>query len=393
MTGSRLYLDHNATTPLRPEARAAMLAALDVTGSASSVHAEGRAARRIVEEAREKVASLVGAAAKAVVFVSGATEANATALTPHWRRGPADRPLEHCLVSAVEHASVLAGGRFAPDRVEMLPVDGAGRADLPAWSARMADLRQANERPLVSLMLANNETGVLQPVAALAEAVQAAGGVLHADAAQAAGKIAISMATLRADLLTLSGHKLGGPFGSGALVLASEALHLAEPLIAGGGQERGARAGTENLPAIAGFGAAAEAAARDLAAEAVRQRALQGRLEAGLGRIAPDVVVFGQGAERLPNTICFAVPGIPAETTLMALDLQGVAVSSGSACSSGKVRASHVLKAMAVVPDLASGAIRVSLGRSTAAEDVERFLAVFHRVHRTIYEKRRMRAA
>jgi cysteine desulfurase len=388
----RLYLDHNATTPLRPEARAAMLAALDVTASASSPHAEGREARRIVEDARQQVAALVGAEPRNIIFTASATEANAAALTPNWQRADRRLPLSRLLLSAIEHASVLAGGRFA-GLGERLPVDAPGRADLEAWAGRMAELRDAGEQPLVSLMAANNETGVLQPVAKVAGMAHLAGGLVHCDAAQAAGKIPLSLAALGADLVTLSSHKIGGPIGAGALVLASTSLHLAEPLLRGGGQERGARAGTENVAAIAGFGAAASAAASALAGEAARQRSLRDRLEREMRARAPALIIFGESAERLPNTICFADEGCPAETMLMALDLEGIALSAGAACSSGRITGSHVLSAMGAPPEVARCALRLSIGRTTGASDLERFISVWNRVRKRIHDRQRANAA
>jgi cysteine desulfurase len=352
-----VYLDHNATTPVRPEAAQAMADALASVGNPSSVHGFGRAARRRVEEARESVAALVGACAEGVVFTSGGTEANALAL-----RGCA-RP--RLLVSAVEHDSVL---RSRPD-AEIIPVDTDGRVIVDAVAAMLA----ADPRPaLVSVMLANNETGAIQPVAAVAERARAQGALVHCDATQAAGKLALSIAELGVDFLTLSAHKLGGPQGVGALVIAGEA-ELA-PLLLGGGQERSRRAGTENVPAIAAFGVAAELAAGGLDGFARLggwRDAMERRVTAAGGRI------IGGGAPRLANTSCLALPGISAEVQVMALDLAGVAVSAGSACSSGKVKASHVLAAMGVAPEDAGCAIRVSLGWNSAEDDVERFVAAW----------------
>ncbi len=252
----RAYFDWNATAPLREEARTAMLAALALTGNASSVHGEGRAARQVVEAAREKVAKLVGAEAKNVTFTSAATEANMLALTPAISVGGDKSLRDRLFVSAVEHPSVRSGGRFAAERMEELPVTRDGLVDLPALKSALTRA----ERPLVSVMLANNETGVIQPIRAIADIVHGVGGVLHVDAVQAPGRIDCRMGDLGADLMSLSAHKLGGPQGAGALIGRGE-IHIAEPLIKGGGQERGQRAGTENVAAIAGFGAAAAFAA------------------------------------------------------------------------------------------------------------------------------------
>jgi cysteine desulfurase len=359
----RIYLDWNATAPLRGEARAAALAALEVNGNPSSVHGEGRAARRLVEQAREQVAALVGAEPRNVVFTSGGTEANMLALVP-------TEPRQRLLVSAIEHPSVLAGGRFPAGSVERLPVSGDGQIDLAALEQRLAGL---GSPVLVSIMAANNETGVIQPVAQAARLVHSAGGLLHVDAVQAASRIGWDISAMGADLVTLSAHKIGGPKGVGGLI-GRTGLDAVKSLITGGGQERGARAGTENVAGIAGFGAAAAAARASLAAEAARMASLRERLEIGLKAASPEVVIFGIEAERLPNTTLFAVPGMKAETAVIAFDLEGVAVSAGAACSSGKVQASHVLAAMGVPPQLARAAVRVSLGPTTTESDVDRFI-------------------
>ncbi len=360
----RVYLDWNATTPLRPEAREAMAAAWDHLGNPSSVHAEGRQARRLVEDARAAVSGAVGALPRNVVFTSGGTEANALALTPGLRRA-AGLPVERLVVSAIEHASVLAGGRFPTAATGTLGVTRSGLVDL----SRLRTLLESGPPALVSVMLANNETGAVQPVAEVAEIVHAAGGLLHVDAIQALGKITFDINTINADLVTLAAHKIGGPKGVGALVLAEGTAGF-EPLLRGGGQERGHRAGTENVAGIAGFGAAAKAAIAALDHEANRLERLRDRLESGLCQ-NPDAVVFAADAQRLPNTTLFTVPGLRAETAVIGFDLAGIAVSSGSACSSGKVQPSHVLEAMGVGPELAQGAVRLSLGWSTSEADVD----------------------
>jgi cysteine desulfurase len=376
---ARVYLDWNASAPLRPAAHAALCAALDLTGNPSSVHYEGRAARKLVEEARAAVAALVGAQARNVVFTSGGTEANALALTPHWQIGGGPRRFTHLLVSATEHPSVLSGGRFAPEAVEKLTVDRNGVIDLDALARRLESL---GAPVLVSLMAANNETGVIQPVAAAAEIVHRHGGLLLVDAVQAAGRMRLDIAELGADLLTLSAHKLGGAKGAGALIRRDEALHFVDSLIRGGGQERGARAGTENVAAIAAFGAAAASVA--LAAEAAEMTRLRDRLEAGLRAVTPEAAIFGADVPRLPNTTLVAMPGGKAETLVIAFDLDGIAVSSGSACSSGKVAPSHVLAAMGAAPELARGAIRISLGAATAEADVDRFIQVWQKLTKSL---------
>ena len=360
----RVYLDWNATTPLRPEAREAMAAAWDHLGNPSSVHAEGRQARRLVEDARAAVSGAVGALPRNVVFTSGGTEANALALTPGLRRA-AGLPVERLVVSAIEHASVLAGGRFPAAATGTLGLTRSGLVDL----SRLRTLLESGPPALVSVMLANNETGAVQPVAEVAEIVHAAGGLLHVDAIQALGKITFDINTINADLVTLAAHKIGGPKGVGALVLAEGTAGF-EPLLRGGGQERGHRAGTENVAGIAGFGAAAKAAIAALDHEANRLERLRDRLESGLCQ-TPDAVVFAADAQRLPNTTLFTVPGLRAETAVIGFDLAGIAVSLGSACSSGKVQPSHVLEAMGVGPELAQGAVRLSLGWSTSEADVD----------------------
>lgn len=364
---TRAYLDHNATSPLRGPARANMLDCLQTAGNPSSVHAEGRAARALVEASREKVAALVGGRARNVVFTSGATEALNLALSGRWR-GPQGAPAR-LLLSATEHVAALDGHGFG-DRAEVLPVDRAGLLDLGALDAALAGV---DAPQLLCLQAANNETGVLQPVAAAAEKAHAAGGLVVCDAVQAVGRIACTFETTGADMLVLSSHKLGGPQGAGALVLREASLTCDRPLIRGGGQERGFRAGTENVAAIAGFGAAAEDAASHRAEEAERLAGLRDRLEADIKRLAAGVVIFGSTAPRLPNTCAFAIPGFAAETALMAFDLAGVALSSGSACSSGKVRRSHVLAAMGVSEDVARGALRASLGWTSTEADVATF--------------------
>jgi cysteine desulfurase len=373
----RVYLDWNATTPLRPEARQAMAAAWDLYGNPSSVHAEGRKTRKVVEEARAAVAGAIGAQPRNVVFTSGGTEANTLALTPGLRleAGP---PVERLLVSAIEHASVLSGGRFPAEKIGTIGVTGSGIVDLDRLRAALG----AGPPALVSVMLANNETGAVQPVAEVAEIVHAAGGLLHVDAIQAFGKISCDINGLNADLITLSGHKIGGPKGVGAVILA-ERLRALEPLIRGGGQELGRRAGTENVAGIVGFGAGVKAARGSLESDAIRLENLRNRLETGL-RETPGLIVFSEQAPRLPNTTLFTVPGMRAETAVIGFDLAGIAVSSGSACSSGKVQPSHVLKAMGFSPKIAQGAVRLSLGWSTADADIDRCLEAWRKLAGTL---------
>ncbi len=376
----RIYLDWNATAPLRPQAREALQQALAVAGNPSSVHAEGRAARRLIEHARDDVAHLIGASSANVIFTASGTEANMLALSPAIETASEKRPRDRLFMSAIEHASVRAGGRFAREAIEDIPVDADGRINLAALADVMSGAMARASRPLVSIMLANNETGVVQPVAEAAAIVHEANGLLHVDAVQAAGRITCDIGALGADLLTLSAHKIGGPKGAGALVRARDDIHFADPLVRGGGQERGLRAGTENVAGIAAFGAAAATARRQMAEEAAHMRALRDLLESGLKAISPQAVIFGAAAARLPNTTLFSADGMKAETGVIAFDLEGVAVSSGAACSSGKVQPSHVLAAMGVSPALTRGAIRVSLGWTTTKAEVEMFLNAWRKL-------------
>jgi cysteine desulfurase len=351
--GRLSYLDYNATAPVRPAVADAMVQALAIGGNPSSVHRAGRAARRAVETARAEVAALIGARDSEIVFVSGGSEANHLALRGSGRA--------RVLVSAIEHDSVLAA---VPD-AEIVPVEPSGTIDLAALAEHLA----ADDRPaLVSVMLANNETGSIQPIAEIAEIVHAYGALLHCDAVQAAGKLRVDRRSLGADLISLSAHKLGGPPGVGALVVASDIALTA--LQRGGGQERGRRAGTENLPGIVGFGRACTLAAEGLAAYD-RLADLRDRAERQLLALAPQARVFGAEKPRLANTLCITMPGVRAATQVMALDLAGVMVSAGAACSSGKVRPSHVLGAMGAAPDEASSAIRISLGWDTQITDID----------------------
>ncbi|MER9231830.1 cysteine desulfurase [Mesorhizobium sp. M0622] len=371
MAGARAYLDYNASAPLLASARAAVVAALDVAANPSSVHAEGRAARRLIEDARRVVARLVNARAEHVVFTSGATEAASTLLTPDWRMGRGAVRMSRLYVSEADHPCLLNGGGFPAAQLARIGVDADGIVRLDALAAALAAHDKAEGLPLVAIHAANNETGVIQPVGRIAEIVKAAGGVLVVDAVQAAGRIPLDISAGYGDYLILSSHKIGGPKGVGAIVAASD-LMMPKPLVSGGGQEKGHRGGTENLAAIAGFGAAAREALAGLETiDAVRQR--REEIEAIVKTLVPDAEIFGTSAARLANTTFFAIAGIKAETAQIAFDLAGVALSAGSACSSGKVGPSHVLKAMGYGDSL--GALRVSIGHATSAEDIELFRA------------------
>jgi cysteine desulfurase len=368
MSNPRTYLDYNASAPLRAEARAAMVAAMGTMGNPSSVHAEGRAVRAIIERAREEVARLVNAKPSEVVFTSGATEANNWVVAGGW---------DEICVSAIEHDSVLAPARASGARLAVLPVAINGVVDVEAARAILARASERSKRVLASLMLANNETGVIEPVADVAACARELGAAMHVDAVQAPGRINVDFARLGADAMVLSAHKLGGPPGVGALIVRDGvALHS---LIKGGGQERRRRGGTENVAGIAGFGAAAAAVLRETeaASRIGRQWAM---LEDGVLRISPEAVIIGRTSPRVANTSCIALPGKPAETLVIKLDLEGIAVSAGAACFSGKVGVSHVLEAMGLSPEICRAAVRVSLGPQTSESDIAAFLAAWEKV-------------
>ncbi len=375
MAAQRTYLDYNATAPMAPGVREAVCAAMELMGNPSSVHQEGRAARALIEAAREQVAALAGAPARRVIFTSGATEAANLALTPHV--GLPDRQaIDILLVAAGEHPCVIDGHRFAPEAVHSVPLTAVGMLDLTALERLLA--RMQGKRCMLALQAANNETGVVQPVKTAAALVHTHGGLVVCDAVQGVHRMDCSV--LDADMIFFSAHKLGGPKGAGALVLGNESIEINRPLLRGGGQERGARAGTENVAAIAGFGAASFLALTSRDAENIRQTGLRDRFENALLARIPGVTLFGAHAPRLANTSAFAIEKMSAETMLIGLDLEGVAVSSGSACSSGKVRTSHVLEAMGVAPDLSRCALRISVGAGTQTEDIEFALAALEKV-------------
>lgn len=380
MAAERAYLDHNATTPLRPAAAQAMLHALGATGNASSIHAEGRAARAGLEAARRQMAAAVGGEAKNVIFTSGATEALNTLLRP----SPAitsysgAKQTSRLLVLASEHSAALSGGGFASDQIETLPVDRDGLIDLAHLEQRLAELSQADGyAPVtVAVQLANSETGVIQPLHSVSQLTDRFGALLVCDAVAAFGKIPLVLSDLNADAIVVSAHKFGGPKGIGAIILNAETLQV-QPLLAGGGQEMRRRSGTENGPAIIAMAEAAHEAISHMASEAERLQGLRQQLEQAFLMSRPDLTIFGQNTPRLPNTLCIGLPGLRAETAVIAFDLAGVAVSSGSACSSGKVKRSHVLDAMGVGPELAESALRFSLGWTTTQRDIDLAIAVF----------------
>jgi len=380
----RHYLDYNATAPLRPQVREAVIQAMDLVGNASSIHAEGRKARAAIERARLQVAQLVNGDPGCVIFMSGATEANMQALTPNMKWDYETKSASHLYYSAVEHPSVLAGGRFAESQMTSIPVDENGVVDLVELRGLLEQHDGSHGVAMVAIMAVNSETGVIQPIEEIAKLAKEFDAYCHIDAVQAAGRIPLDIGQVGCTSMSLSSHKLGGPKGIGALVMAREGLEP-EQLITGGPQENRNRAGTEDVQAIVGFGIAAELAfeqAQDTSndSEMARLRGLRDRFEAGLRDLVPDVVIFGEGAARIDNCSQFAIPGMRAETMLIQLDLAGVAVSSGSACSSGKISASHVLIAMGVDAVLAGAAVRVSLGWASTTEDVEKLLSVLAKI-------------
>ena len=375
---SRTYLDYNATAPLRPEAREALLAALDI-GNPSSVHFEGRQARALVETARQDIAELVVAHPETVIFTSGGTEACNLAL--NLRQAPGGK-ISRILVSAIEHSAVLEAAKQADLPIETLAVTGEGALDLAALEASLQEETPA----LVCVMLANNETGVVQPIAKIGAMVKAHGSLLFCDAVQAAGKTPINMIAMNIDALSVSGHKLGAPMGVGALVTRPSVV--VPPQLIGGGQELGRRAGSENISGIAAFAAAARAAKAGL--QAFQNLATQrDAMEAALLAAQPEVQILGRDAERLANTSCFALAGLSSEALVMGLDLDGLSVSAGSACSSGKVSRSHVLEAMGVSPHINRGVVRVSLGWQSRAEDTDKLVEAWVKLAARLDPKQR----
>ena len=382
---SRTYLDYNASAPLLDAAREAMLDTLSRCGNASSVHFEGREARKTIEDSRSTLAELIGADPSGVIFTSGATEAANHALAPHIRKNGKEIKLSALYHSAIEHPCVLSGGWFSADKRHSIPVTEGGVVDVPLLESLLSRHDSETGAPLVAVMLANNETGIIQPVAEIAELVHSHDGYLVVDAVQALGKVPVSIAALDADFLIFSSHKIGGPQGCGALVMADKTLSPS-PLISGGGQENFHRAGTENTAAIAGFGAACRWHLENLTKnvnistlrDSIEDRISTISLESGNGVSQP--VFFGKSQKRLANTSCFAVAGIKAETALVALDLAGISVSSGSACSSGKVKRSHVLEAMNVGEAEMEGALRLSLGWEEDETGAEQFLSTWKEI-------------
>lgn len=371
MTGHRAYLDHNASSPLRACAREAMAAALDFVGNPSSVHGEGRKARAALEQARSTIADLIGVAPRELVFTSGASESNNAVFALAWTT---------VITSAIEHDSVLAPAREGSARHQVVPARKDGSLDLECLERLATAHGDAEGMGLISIQAANNETGVIHDLARVGALARHHGFRLHVDAVQALGKYTLDVRQWGADFVSLSAHKAGGPKGVGALVIGDDAP--VPNFLKGGGQEMRRRAGTENLAGILGFAAAAGEACSQIAHFA-RLEQMRTRLEARICEITPGAVIAGQAQKRLANTCCVAVPGDISETLVIALDLAGIAVSAGSACTSGKVARSHVLEAMGWDDTLGDAAIRVSLGWTTTDDEIERFLSAWENCHST----------
>jgi cysteine desulfurase len=381
MAANRAYFDHNATTPLRSAAAEAVLCAMQEYGNPSSVHAEGRKARAMIDFARKALARAVSGEAKHVIFTSGATEALNTLLRPsplvisHSGAKYTDR----LLVLATEHSAASSGGGFALDRTDIIPVDRNGIIDLSWLDRRLQTLSNADGfAPVtIAVQLANSETGVIQPVSDASTLAHRYGALMVCDCVAAFGKIPVNLADLKADAIVISAHKFGGPKGTGAIIFHGETLRMQQALLTGGGQEMRRRSGTENVPGIAGMGVAATEAMAAMPGESLRLSALRDQLLADFRLVRPDLVVFGEKSPRLPNTLNFAIPGMSAEIALIRFDLAGVAISSGSACSSGKITRSPTLTAMGVPADLAECALRFSLGHTTTQSDIQKATMVF----------------
>lgn len=390
MTVQRAYLDYNATAPLRPEAHDAMVAIAGIDGNPSSVHADGRVARALIEDARAQIAVVLGVEASDLVFTSGGSESAATILAPGMVRQNNNAPIVRLLIGATEHDCVLKGHRFADADVETIPVDGNGLINIENIVNGVSAIANDNgpASVMIAVQAANNETGVIQPLKQIQDAVADTEAILVTDAVQWLGRYSSKMSELPGDAVIVSSHKIGGPKGIGALALRRPGLDI-DPLIKGGGQEHRRRAGTENPVAIVGFAAALKAAEAARETEQTRVRALRDHLEAGIRENTPQAIIIGDTASRLNNTSCIAISGLSAETAVISFDLDGISVSAGSACSSGKVGASHVLEAMGLGGEKTAGAIRVSLGYGTTEDEIERFLESWTRITNSMIERRR----
>lgn len=391
MSKQRIYLDYNATAPVRTAAKAAVIAALDHVGNASSIHQEGRKARGLIETARDQIAKLINAQSKEITFTSGGTESNNLVLASNLGALGKKQALAATLLSATEHPSLIKAQQLSPRPVELINVDGNGIVDLKHLEQLLKNWQQKSDLPvLVSVMLVNNETGVIQPMQKIAALVHQYGGFIHADAIQALGKVAIDFENMNVDLLSLSSHKIGGPLGAGVLVIRLGVL--VDSYIKGGGQELGLRAGTENIPAISGFGAAAQQCNDEMNSNS-KYNEMRENLEVKIKQISPDAIIFAQDAPRVPTTSCFAIKGLTAERALMSLDLAGIAISSGSACSSGKVSQSHVLKAMGINDDVALCALRLSFGWNTKPQELDEFIEEYTKIYQRMLAREHKQAS
>lgn len=379
MPSHRSYLDYNATSPLSDSARTALIDALDIFGNPSSVHEEGRKAKSLLQNARHQVAHRLNTNPDHVVFTSGATEAAMTLLSPFYKMGRSDVRFSHVYIGATEHPCIQKGGRFDDNAKTTIGADESGIIKISELTEKLNRHDKTLGLPMVAIQAANGETGVIQPIREIADIVKQSGGVLVVDIVQYIGKLPVDITTFGGDFFIVAGHKIGAPKGIGALVANGSAL-MPQPLILGGGQEKGFRSGTESLPLIASFGAAMENNPTQKDIENFKH--LQTRLETGLHLLSNHVTIFGENAARLPNTTYFSVDGMKAETMQIGFDLAGIAVSAGSACSSGKVKQSSVLSAMGF--DMPDGAIRISTGALTTLEDIERCLETFGKMVRNM---------
>ncbi|AMC12911.1 cysteine desulfurase family protein [Liberibacter crescens] len=377
MFEKRIYLDWNATSPLLPEARSVFIEALNEFGNASSIYQEGRKSRQYLECARHALAEFCDTKVENVIFTSSATEAANFVLTPDFYILGQLTRLDSLYISAIEHPAILKGGRFPVNHVYTLPVTSEGVIDLEALSRNLESRNFLSYAPMIAVMLVNNETGIIQPVREVSKIVKKHGGILVVDAVQAAGRIPLSFKEIDADFFIISSHKLGGPIGAGALV-SRDNMRLPKPLLHGGSQENGYRAGTENIPAIRGFSAAVMTMGKGIRERSLYLSELREQLEKGLKAIVPDVLIYGENVTRISNTCFFTFPHVKAETLQIAFDVEGISVSAGSACSSGKVGTSHVLKAMGY--DTVKGALRVSLGPTTSERHIHVFLTVLEKI-------------
>ncbi|AKK20628.1 cysteine desulfurase [Candidatus Liberibacter africanus] len=375
----RVYLDWNATAPLLDVARKSFVKALDFCGNPSSVHREGQKTRFYIEESRRIIADFCGAKSEHIIFTSSATESANWVLTPNFYKGSQKLLIDSLYISAIEHPAVYSGGHFPSHKIHKIPVLSEGIVDLKALADALENRDSACGIPMIAIMLVNNETGVIQPITEVSRIVKKYQGILVVDAVQAAGRIPLSIEEIGADFLIISSHKLGAPIGSGALIFREDTL-LPSPLLRGGDQEKGHRAGTENYAVISGFAAAAQYMGKDIQKRSLRITGIRNYLEKELKKIIPNIIIYGEDVQRISNTCCFSIPFLKAEVLQIALDLEGIAVSAGSACSSGKTKKNHVLNAMGY--DTSTGALRISCGDTTTQEDIDVFLKALYKIVR-----------